>query len=164
MKVVLHKKPGIAPRSDLTWLKQKLDQLGVALPEKNVSRLPTAYRLPPDVTRVNDAELSRLMAHCVEYRAYLLPQIALMEVDITALDRQIERKGASIKLAEEEGTKWRGEAVVTLDKDIQYLEDARDKIQAVTDVAKSVAEGLTEKYNLLSRELTRRGMDMGAKR
>lgn len=136
-------------------VQDELRRMQVAFTLADPKGLSEGFRLPNDITRVASRELANLMSRCVSYRAYLNEQIALREVQRLHCQRMLDHRRAVIRAAAE-GKKWETDARVVLDPRVVRAQEEVDLHTGVIEGMAAVSEGLGEKYQMLSREMTRR--------
>ena len=141
-------------------VEEGLKRIGAIRPTKDASGLKKAFALPVDITRVASPELGKLMAQCVEYSSYLLSEIALAEVRALESKRYYFRHKAEMtKFSEDESIKWKIEAKMERNKELQSLQNEMDYEESLVSNLKAIQQGLQDKYAVLSREISRRVMD-----
>jgi len=109
-----------------------------------------------NVTKLAFAELQKRTDQCNAYRAFLLQQIALCDVDILRCDRVLAVLRARVEEQQPARARWKVKG--HCDKDTEAIQwfNRRDKAVGVRGLLDAMQESLDKKVNMLSREITRR--------
>lgn len=122
----------------------------------------TDISMPPDITRLNGAELSELMARYAALVSYAGWQLA--QVEILYLARSSEYKikraqGYIVYRQNKEMTEREREYSLDHQSDLVKLSHAVTEVEQHVTLLKALMSGYQQCYQALSRELTRRGIN-----
>ena len=129
--------------------------------EQASGKIRDLRKLLDNLTTVHTQELSTRMAFCAAERSYLLPRIAVLDVE--ELQSNEMEKHLMAEMFERFSTqpRWQLEALCDARPEIIKLHLRRDKATGVRSILVALEKSLDGIQKVLSRELTRRGVEAG---
>jgi len=136
---------------------------GLAVPPKPSNIMREKYSgLPEDLTKVSNRKLGRLLGVYASFAEFSDYELAKLEGVQERLDNDLELLSAEIMALNDDGKeKWRLEAAVQRNKKYQSLRKKRVLVSTKVRILKALKSGYDRKHSTVSREITRRGMEMG---
>lgn len=96
------------------------------------------------------------MDEVTSQRAFILATIAQLDVRISQFERKLSFYKAQLNEQNPNIPRWKMDDQCLLRPEIRKLLAEMDEAQGTRDLLESIADGLFGKYNVLSREQTRR--------
>lgn len=125
------------------------------------SRPQEMPEMPADLSTITSEELSRLMGQFSALIAYAQVKVAEADTFMAAKKSKYEIARASTYLAlkaDERMTEKQREYSLEVNKDLMPLKREYVQAEQVYELTKALLSGYQQKYAVLSRELTRRGV------